>query len=598
MNFFNTKWLVYLKLRENKWFVILIGFFLGLSSLVGYLVPQAISKIYEQYNNEQFFWEVLIFATKIFVVQYVVSLSYQLTMSKYIQRLLSMLRDDLFENWIYSHDRIFTKKVKFSAQDKYTLGEFQARLMNDTEAIRDLITTGSLTIFIDVFFVLSCMVSFFKINKFYGITLFLAEISICLLLIWSSRLMAYYFKKVRKVTGELSRVLANLARGFRQLFYTRHDSFPLKSSLPTFDRFLSFQLKANFWDASYYSFAESLFPVLLAMVVVVFPFSKIAQVAVLATLIDLIQRSIRPIKDIASKISSIQRAFTGINRIVELEADLERYDFRPGDSKEDLLHFNSIEFLIEGFRYPQLGKKQNSLSFELKKFKLNLSKGQRLGIVGQSGSGKSTVLKILSNEIFTDTFKLSFFENNEKLVTYSGNSLDEISIFRRYICLISQDSYVFSDTLKFNITLDNNVDGEKFTQFWAKISEQIPYIKKWGIKPDETINPVKISLGQKQLISALRYCFNEKPIVLFDEVSSALDGELEEALSQFIRLIQEKVMMIIVAHRLETIIDCDSIIFLDNGDQVACDTHRNLFDNYPKYQTFFHQMSSSQNLNS
>src|SRR5690606_32835688 len=99
------------------------------------------------------------------------------------------------------------------------------------------------------------------------------------------------------------------------------------------------------------------------------------------------------------------------------------------------------------------------------------------------------------------------------------------------------------------------------------------------------------SLGQKQLLSALRSCFLKKPIVLFDEISSGLDSELEKALRKVVLMIQENSLTFIVAHRLETIIEADKIIVLENGRLIDSGIHSDLMQRSHVYQEFISELS-------
>jgi ATP-binding cassette subfamily B protein len=575
MNSLNLKWLSYLKVRQFKFLFFLLGLLFIITSYIGSQIPLAISRLYQDYSQTSLYYGHLKFLLALFIGQYFVRSFYQFLLSDYLRKVLQSLRTQLYTNWIYSQDEIITKEKSFHSDEKYKRGEFQARLMNDTEAIRELITTGSLTLFIDFIFIISCMVSFIQVHLFYGLVLMAMETGICILLILVSKFMAIQYKRVRVASGKLSRILSNLSNGFEQIFYTKHDQYPIKKATPKFDDFLKFQLVANLWDASYYSFAESLFPMLLALVVIIFPYSEVTSVAILAALIDLIQRSIGPIKDIASKVSNIQRARSGIQRITELDGDLQKYSTQT--NKQVHAQVKSLEVEILNFQYPR------SQDFALGPFSFSMFHGEKFGIIGKSGCGKSTLLKILSGEVFSDQVKVDF--GNYYFNKDGTPKLEDIHYLRNSISLISQDSHLFTETLGFNLSMSFE-KSKKLEDFWAKIKEQIPYIKKWGIELEDKIRPSEISLGQKQLISALRFCYDEKPIALFDEISSALDGELEHALTQFLKLIEERCLLIIVAHRLETIIACDQILYLKDGKKVASGKHTELLD-FPEYRSFF-----------
>ena len=134
---------------------------------------------------------------------------------------------------------------------------------------------------------------------------------------------------------------------------------------------------------------------------------------------------------------------------------------------------------------------------------------------------------------------------------------------------------------------------ESFDAFWLQVSSEIDYVKTWSLKPDDAINPKHLSLGQKQLISALRSCFLSKPIVLFDEISSGLDSDLEEALRKLVLIIQKKSLTFIVAHRIETIINANQIIVMDNGKILNKGTHAELLDVSKSYSDFISQLNET-----
>ena len=241
---------------------------------------------------------------------------------------------------------------------------------------------------------------------------------------------------------------------------------------------------------------------------------------------------------------------------------------------------------VESFEYP--ARKKGEV-FTLKEISFSAVPGELVGIVGQSGSGKSTLLKILSTDIVADKARISLFGSPDNIV-FSGEDLESLLRYKSQVSIVSQDSHVFSSSLRFNITLDHR-ENERFDEFWQNVGESIPYVRSWKIAPEDNINPKELSLGQKQLLSALRSCFLVKPIVLFDEISSGLDSELEEALRMLVLLIQKKSLTFIVAHRIETILEAQKILVMKDGELVAQGTHHDLKENSAAYQEFFNQVN-------
>lgn len=560
---------MYLWLKSEVPLVILMFINLVVTAIAGYLTPRLITQFYDSFKKEaefdHYFWLLL----GLFLAEYANRFVFQVCSHRYIQILLNQIRGQSFSLWLKAP---FKKKAG-GKHDEYPMGEVLARLMNDTDAVREIVSSGSFGIFIDIIFILSSLISFLELNSTTGLAIFLAEIVAVFLLIKGSKAMAFIFMDVRKVTGYLAREITDLTSGLRELFFSPNNHYASRRGEKVFEDFLNKQLHANIWDASYYSAAESLYPILIALVMVIVPYSKIVEVAVLAALIDLIQRSITPIKDVASKISVISRARTGIERVHQFNESFEK-------TSSDRMNFTGLEvkhldFSLVHFQYDQ--------GFILSDIKFSLERGQVLGILGESGCGKSTLMKLLSGQYhpFEGLIRI-----DEKAVNPGSDS--ELRNFSSYVSLVAQDSHVFTDTLKFNITLG---DDDGFEKFWELAIEAIPYLGRWEIKTADVVKSSMLSMGQKQLASGLRALFLKKPIILMDEISSGLDSELESALRDLIKFFQSRSITIIVTHRLETIFNSDHLILLEQGKVLAQGSPTLLREN-KRYQEFLAHLHS------
>lgn len=558
-----NNWWTYLWLKSELPLIIFILFNLGVSSLTGYLTPRLITDFYNALNDDKAFTHQMWLLVALLVGEYINRFCFSLSTHRYIQILLTDIRRQSFALWIKA-----PFKRKSGKHDEYPLGEVLARLMNDTDAVREIVSSGSFSIFIDIIFIVSCLISFLQLNSTTGIALFIAEIAACLLLIQGSKVMAKIFMEVRRITGMMARVVTDLTSGLKELFFSPNDNYASKRGQAIFEDFLSKQLHANIWDAGYYSAAESLYPLLVALVMIIVPYAHIVEVAILAALIDLIQKSISPIKDIASKISVIQRARTGIDRLHQFNESFEQDSYERLDFTH--LEAHELNFNLQGFSYEESG-------FQLCDIKFDLKRGETLGILGESGCGKSTLLKLLSGQYHTFVGDIKI---DDKLI----HPEDEKSLrhFSSYVSLISQDSHVFTESLQFNITLGADAG---FSDFWVLACNAIPYLKRWGYETTDKINPRILSMGQKQLVSGLRALFLKKPIILMDEISSGLDSELEAALRDLIKFFQSRSMTIIVTHRLETILNSQQLLLLDQGKIVAKGSQQEMRQ-VPKYQDF------------
>lgn len=562
-----SNWWNYLWLKSEVFLASFILFNIVISAVTGYFTPRLITGFYEALNAEEEFRSQLILLVCLFSGEYINRMLFTLSTHRYIQLLLVDLRKKSFSLWLKA-----PFKQKSGKQDEYPLGEVLARLMNDTDAVREVVSSGSFAIFIDIIFIFSCLISFLQLNSTTGVALFIAEVLACLLLVKGSKIMANVFMDVRRITGLMARVVTDLTSGLRELFYSPNEKYASKKGQKIFEEFLDKQLHANIWDAGYYSAAESLYPILVALVMIIVPYSKIVEVAILAALIDLIQKSITPIKDVASKISVLSRARTGVDRLHQFNESFNQDNFeRVSFTNLEAAH---MQFDLKIFQYDQ--------GFKLDEIKFDLKKGEVLGILGESGCGKSTLLKLLSGQYHT-------FQGTITIDGLVINASDEKALrhFSSYVSLISQDSHVFTESLKFNITLGAD---KGFDEFWLTATKSIPYLERFGLTPADKIEPKSLSMGQKQLISGLRALFLKKPIILMDEISSGLDSELEAALRDLIKFFQSRSMTIIVTHRLETILNSQILLLLEKGKIVASGPHQ-IMKGFAQYQEFLRHLN-------
>jgi len=563
--------------------VALLVLCLAISAYLGALTPRLISDLSRFYDTDDLFKSSVIALLLNFLAVYCNRVIYQLAVNKYVRMLVQYARTETYGRWLASHEL---------DSDKYPQGEIISRVMSDTEAIRDLISSGSFGIFIDLCFVVSCLFGFITLQKFTGFFIAGVEVLATILLLWGSQLMRDMFMRLRNAQAQVNRVTANVLGGFNQIFYTRHGEYASKKSAVAFEDFLVKQNQVNTMDALYYASAESLYPILLALVIFIFPYSHLTEVALIFAIVDLIQRSINPIKEISGKIANIQRAFTGIDRIQNFLNDIPHYPAAAADIELHRRPFQKMIVHIPHFVFPQRGKtdRPERDQFSLEGIKFEGGPGELIGIVGLSGSGKSTLLNILAGNILAPKADVTLLMGTQES-PYQLH-LNDLEEYRREVSIVSQDSHIFSENLMFNITLKREMP-EDFLVNWNFLCENIPYLKTWGLAPNDQVEPSKLSLGQRQLLAGVRACYIKKNIVFFDEISSALDSELEFALRRLVLLIQKFSLTIIVAHRVETIVSADKILVMEKGRVIDSGTHYTLIKRSQVYQDFISELSHS-----
>lgn len=557
---------------------------LAVSAYLGAMTPALISDLSRNYESDSLFHSSIIALLINFLAVYTNRVIYQLAVNKYVRMLIQYARTETYGRWLSSHEL---------DTEKYPQGEVLSRIMSDTESIRDLISSGAFGIFIDLCFVVSCLFGFITLQRFTGFFIAGAEVAATILLIWGSQLMRDMFMRLRNSQAQVNRITANVLGGFQQIYYTRNDRYASRKSEVAFLDFLQKQNQVNTMDAAYYAVAESLYPILLALVIFIFPYSKLTEVALIFAIVDLIQRSISPIKEISGKIANIQRAATGIDRIQNFLNDIPAKKTFIMEEGAAQIPFLKMKVDIERFVYPPrkgvvAGDEREH--FSLADIHFEGSSGELIGIVGLSGSGKSTLLNILAGNILAP-------EADVRLLMGRSDDgyelhLRDLDEYRREVSIVSQESHIFTESLMFNITL-KRVEPADFREQWNFLTENIPYLKSWGLGPDDIVVPQSLSLGQRQLLAGVRACYIKKNIVFFDEISSALDSDLEYSLRKLVLLIQQFSLTIIVAHRVETIVNADKILVMDKGRVTDMGIHQELLLHSKVYQDFIGELSHS-----
>lgn len=584
-----NKWYNLFFFDGSKLMMTLVFVCLLISAYLGIKTPKLISHLSTDYNDDIGYQASLMALFLNFFAVYINRVVYQLAINKYVRQLIQYARTQTYGRWLSSNEH---------DSDKYPQGEIISRIMSDTEAIRDLITSGSFGIFIDLCFVISCLVGFISLHRFTGFFISGSEILATIALIWGSQLMRDVFMRLRNSQAKVNRVTANVLGGFHQMYYTKHEQYASKKSNEAFLDFLDKQNQANNMDAAYYAVAESLYPILLALVMLIFPYSGLTEAALIFAIVDLIQRSINPVKEISGKIANIQRAITGIDRIGHFLNDMP-FKINTIMMETILLNRSKLKQLkvnIPNFTYPKRKNVDDNERevFSLENIAFNGSPGELIGVVGLSGSGKSTLLNILAGNIIAPS-ALVLLEMQKDNIDYTLR-INDIDLYRQEVSIVSQESHIFSESLFFNITLKNNGSKEEiehFTNNWHFLEQNIPYLKTMGLEVFKKIDPQALSLGQRQLLAGVRACYLKKNIVFFDEISSALDSDLELALRKCILLIQRFSLTIIVAHRVETIISADKILVMDKGRVKDSGRHEELLENSIVYQEFIRELSHS-----
>jgi ATP-binding cassette subfamily B protein len=275
---------------------------------------------------------------------------------------------------------------------------------------------------------------------------------------------------------------------------------------------------------------------------------------------------------LADKFNTLQMGMVSSERVFKVLDTDERIDDR-GDLKTERLQ-GSIEFHHVWFAY-------KDDDFVLKDISFNVKQGETLALVGATGSGKSSIINLLSR----------FYEFNKGEILIDGHDIRkyDIQFLRSNIAVVLQDVFLFSDTIYRNITLgDESISRETVIQA-AKTFGAHQFISELPGSYDYNVmeRGAMLSVGQRQLISFIRAYVHNPSILVLDEATASIDTETEQLIQKALEKLMEGRTSIVIAHRLATIQKADKIVVLEKGSILEMGSHQQLLESDGHYRTLF-----------
>jgi ATP-binding cassette subfamily B multidrug efflux pump len=455
--------------------------------------------------------------------------------------------------------------------DKTPNGVTLARLTSDLESIGEAFILGMLSLVKDSINTLAVLIFMFLINwQLALVVLFVFPPILYLTQYVRNKLRAQYLitrSALARGTGFLQECLLGVKTV--QLFGAEQE-VENQYRKHTAD-FMQAQIKTNKYDATLFSVITGITSITIGLVIW-YGAERIHQGAVslgiLIAFINMLEKVFVPLRDFTSQIASIQRSFAAFEHVEELFTEpLEesgRILLSPVDIKKCLSSFVSLQFDNVSFRY------NKQCPYVLKEVSFSLRKGEQLAIVGITGSGKSTIMRLL-NKVYMD-YEGSILLNGIELSQIPKESM--LHLFS----LMQQDVFLFEEDVHFNISLGNNdisdeavIDAARYV-FAHDFIMEMPMCYGFQL----TNSGGNLSAGQAQLISFARSIAQGGEVVMLDEATSSVDSITEELIQKAIgRLFKEKTV-IAIAHRLSTIRNSDQILVMAEGKIVERGNHQTL----------------------
>ena len=542
-------------------FVISIISVFGLS-VFGALRPVVLEKIVDENltaSNYDFFLEYIILMVALLVLEVASNYSFIFNAGLLGQSVVKDIRVKLF-------DHIQDFKMKY--YDKSSVGILITRTVTDMERIADIFGQGLFMIISDILKMLIVAIVMIYMNWELSLIVFLSLPFILLATKIFQKYMKLAFDEVRNEVANLNSFVQERVTGMNVLQLFAREKIELEKFKQINERHKKAWLKTVWYNSIFFPVAEIFSSLTLGLVVWYGGMNTIldntASIGELTAFIMMIPMLFRPLNQIANKFNTLLMGMVAAERVFNI-LDTDSLIQDRGSKNADIID-GKIKYENVNFSYNEGEKIIEDLNLEI-------NSGSKNAIVGATGSGKSTIIKLLNR--FYELDSGSIYIDNINIKDYSISSL------RRNIAFVSQDVHLFSDTILNNITLQNNNISFLRVKDAAKEIEIDDFISSLpnGYNYNVKERGVGLSTGQRQLISFLRAYIKNPQILVLDEATSSIDTDSELLIQKAIEKITENRTSIIIAHRLSTIMKADNIIVMDGGKIVEAGTHRDLLKN-------------------
>lgn len=494
----------------------------------------------------------------IVVALYVISSLFSYLQSIFLIEVTTKISYDLRERLIEKILKLPMEKVEENKR-----GDILSRVTNDVDSLQNGITQSFIQLTTAVITLIGVFIMMLSINLWMTLaTITLVPIAL-LLMRFMTRFSQKYFLRQLEFKGSLN--------GQIEETFTGHDIIRVFNQEEiSMDRFESDNEKwfTHEWKSQFYSslngplmnFISNFTYVVVAVLGAVFVLQKVIAVGDILAFFQYTQSFNRPIQQITRVMNQIQTAMAASERIFEF---LEFEDESNPSDRQITEIKDGITFENVSFSYTPNEKIINNLSFDVKK-------GEKIAIVGETGAGKTTIVKLL----------MRFYDINSGSIKIDGIDIEEYDkdSLRSHIGMVLQDSWLFSDTISNNIRYGNlDASDDEIIDAASQVYAD-DFVRRLsdGYESELNEDTDNISHGQKQLLTIARTILSQKEVLILDEATSSVDTRTEKLIQKAMDRLMEGKTSFIIAHRLSTIRNADKIIVIENGEIIEQGNHEEL----------------------
>lgn len=532
---------------------ILISLF---STLTPYLIKIAVDDYLSVGRYDDF-----IFLISLMAINLILTVVFMFLFSYYAnllgQNVIYDIRVKLFRHILDFRMRYF---------DNSSVGRLVTRAVNDMETIASIFSQGLFMIVADLMQMLVVIIVMLVLSWKLSLIIFLILPFILLATRKFQKSMKIAFNEVRSEVANLNSFVQERLTGMKIVQLFNRQKIEYDNFVGINKKHKNAWLKTVWYNSIFFPIAELSTSITIGLIVWFGGLSAIMEgssitLGIIFLFIQLSQMLFRPLRQIADKFNTLQMGMVAANRIFKI-IDTESKIVDSGKYESNLIDGN-ISFKNVEFSYNQKEKVIKNLSFEIRN-------GEKIAIVGSTGSGKTTIINLITR----------FYDVQNGSISIGGNNIKDYQLqsLRSKISLVLQDVFLFADTILNNITLFNkNIPFEHVKNAAKKIGihefiMSLPGGYNYNVKE----RGVMLSQGQRQLISFLRAYIKNPSILILDEATSSIDSNSEELIQNATSKITENKTSIIIAHRLSTILNSDRIFVMNDGYLVESGSHKEL----------------------
>ena len=474
------------------------------------------------------------------------------------QRLTARIRDDLFAH---------AMALSLRFHDRTPVGKLLTRLTSDVDALAEVFGSGAVGVLGDLVTLLVIAATMITIEWRLGLLLLVAQIPVTLGIIW---LQGRYRKANYRVREELSQLNADLQENLQglevvQMFRReRRNSERFATTTGAYRRAVTGTI---LYDSAISAFIEWVALVAIALVLALGGSMVTAGVMGLGTLTTFIlysQRLFDPLRQLAERFTQIQGGLTAVERIGELlEEPIEIADparpIRPHGASGEAAE---VVFEAVSFAY----RPDEPI---LQDFSIRIAPGEHVALVGPTGSGKTTVIRLLCR----------LYEPQQGRILLDGVDIRDLPLatLRQRLGVVLQDTFLFSGTVADNLRLDTPISRDQLERTCADLGLN-PLLGRLsdGLATELRERGGNLSSGEKQLLAVARVALRNPSVLVMDEATAFMDPSTEATLQRDLDTLLSGRTAIVIAHRLATVEAADRILVLQRGRLVEQGNHRQL----------------------